>query len=141
MPDATDLLALCRVEGASWSFLAREAQRPGGLTRLLAGDASELSTDAAATLDAIGAARKSAKERRTWVIEVIDRALADGYRLTTVLDDDYPVNLRLVQNLPPFLFYLGELKADDAYSVAVVGTRQPSEDGVLRARRLSVMLA
>jgi hypothetical protein len=26
-----DLLALCRMKGAGWQFLAREAQRPGGL--------------------------------------------------------------------------------------------------------------
>jgi DNA processing protein len=27
-----------------------------------------------------------------------------GARLTTVLDSDYPANLRLIPNLPPFLF-------------------------------------
>jgi len=141
LPDVADLLALCRIKGASWAFIAREAQRPGGLARLLVGQASERSTEATTTLDAIGSAQASASERRAWVVEVIDRALADGYQLTTVLDDDYPVNLRLIQNLPPFLFYLGALEPNDAYSVAVVGTRQPSRDGILRAKSLSKMLA
>ncbi len=60
---------------------------------------------------------------------------------TAVLDDDYPLNLRTIYNLPPFLFYLGDLRADDAYSVAVVGTREPSSNGLRRARRMADGLA
>ena len=142
MPDAAvDLLSLCRVKGVTWSFIAREAQRPGGLERLMAGKASESSIEADMTLRALAEARSSADERLSWVYDLIERTTADGYRLTTGLEDDYPVNLRLVQNLPPFLFYLGELHPDDAYSVAVVGTRKPSEQGLVRAKRLSRMLA
>jgi len=58
-----------------------------------------------------------------------------------VLDQDYPVNLRVVENLPPFLFYRGELRPDDAYSVAVVGTRSPTPEGLARARRMASLLA
>ena len=50
---------------------------------------------------------------------------------------DYPSNLRLIPNLPPFLFYRGELQDDDARSVAVVGTRNASDDGIRRAARMS----
>ena len=47
-----------------------------------------------------------------------------------MLDDDFPLNLRLIHNLPPFLFYRGSLDADrDAHSVAVVGTRSATPDG------------
>ena len=53
----------------------------------------------------------------------MEEAFAAGARLTTVLDDDYPANLRLIPDLPPFLFYRGRLERDDAFSVAVVGTR------------------
>jgi len=141
--DVVDLLALCRVRDPelSWHFIAREAQRPGGLERLLAGNASERSAQAETTLGILHASAATFEDRREWAAEVIESARADGYRLTTVLDDDYPVNLRLVHNLPPFLFYLGELRPDDAYSVAVVGTRQPSEAGLLRAQKLSRRLA
>jgi DNA processing protein len=141
--DVVDLLALCRIEGPglSWPFIAREAQRPGGLNRLLAGSASETSPQAEMTLSLLQGAAATFKERHQWAAETIESARADGYQLTTVLDDDYPVNLRLIHNLPPFLFYLGELRPDDAYSVAVVGTRQPSEEGIRRARKISRMLA
>lgn len=63
-----------------------------------------------------------------------------GARLVTVLDEEYPANLRLVFNLPPFLFVRGALQRDDARSVAVVGTRNPSEAGVRRARQMARLL-
>ncbi|MBA5225004.1 DNA-processing protein DprA [Streptomyces griseoaurantiacus] len=43
----------------------------------------------------------------------------------------------MIGNLPPFLFYRGELDACDARSTAVVGTRQASEDGLRRAARMA----
>jgi DNA processing protein len=65
---------------------------------------------------------------------------AEGVRLTTVLDDDYPANLRLIYNLPPFLTYRGTLQGDDARSVAVVGTREASAEGIALTRRLATQL-
>jgi DNA processing protein len=73
--------------------------------------------------------------------EVLGRAELDGIRLTTVLDTDYPTNLRLVYNLPPFLFYRGSLDPEDSRAVAVVGTRQPGLEGIQRARSLAEELA
>jgi DNA processing protein len=55
----------------------------------------------------------------------------------TVLDDEYPANLRLIFNPPPFLFVRGELVRDDVRFVAVVGTRDASEPGLRRARQMS----
>jgi len=40
-------------------------------------------------------------------------------------------------NLPPFLFCRGELDQRDARSIAIVGTRQASEDGLRRAARMA----
>jgi DNA processing protein len=134
-----DLLALCRLKGASWHFLAREAQRPGGLDRLLQGQAAEGGPDADKTLPLIRQADLS--EHRKAAAATVELAAADGIHLTTVLDPDYPANLRFVYNLPPFLFYRGELRDDDAYSVAVVGTRQASPEGLARARKLAGRLA
>ncbi len=71
----------------------------------------------------------------------LEAAAAVGARLVTVLDDDYPANLRLIPNLPPFLFSLGQVQDEDARSVAVVGTRKPSDAGVAQAARMSQLLA
>jgi DNA processing protein len=138
--DQIDLLAMCRVPGVVWHFLAREAQRPEGMERLRAGRAAEESSDAVKSLAALAAASGNLDERQGTVEEMLEGAQADGIQLTTVLDEDYPVNLRTIYNLPPFLFYKGTLRPDDALSVAVVGTRQASADGLSRAGRMARLL-
>jgi DNA processing protein len=61
----------------------------------------------------------------------------DGVSLVTVLDDEYPTNLRLVYNRPPFLFARGEVRPEDDRALAVVGTRSASADGREQAARLA----
>lgn len=137
-----DLLALCRIKGLSWYLIAREARRPDGLKRLICGELTERSKEATEARHALASALPRLDSLRTEVAEVLQSAIADDIRLTTVVDDDYPLNLRTIFNPPPFLFYRGELRADDdALSVAVVGTRQASPDGLRRARKMAGLLA
>jgi len=138
--DQVALLAMCRVPGVSWHFVAREAQRPGGMERLRAGYATEDSGDATKSLTALASANGDLGERQRTVDAMLAAAEADGIQLTTVLDEDYPVNLRTIYNLPPFLFYRGTLRPDDALSVAVVGTRQASAEGLSRTERMVRLL-
>lgn len=130
------LLTLCTLSNMDWSFVAREAQRPGGLDRLLASQPIETTVEAKRCAQIIRSAELDLRGMRqrlaTWK--------AEGLRLVTVLDDEYPINLRRISNLPPFLFYRGELRRDDAFSVAVVGTRRPSLDGLRRARSMAKSL-
>jgi DNA processing protein len=135
--DRLTLLALCTIEGANWNVLAREAQRPGGLERLLSGSVGEDSRDGRSTASVLPDGLDSLEERRGEVTLKVAAAAKVGARLVTVLDDDYPANLRLIAKLPPFLFVRGELRRDDARSVAVVGTRRPSDEGLERARDLA----
>ncbi len=139
--DRVELLALCRVKGVSWYFIAREAQRPDGLNRLLRCEGSEAGDDARRSLSRLKDAAPAMEEHRETVHQMIKETTAQGFGLTTVLDDDYPINLRSIFNPPPFLFYSGGLRTDDAYSVAVVGTREPSPEGITRARRMAELLA
>ena len=60
-----------------------------------------------------------------------------GITLLTVLDPEYPENLRTVYDRPPLIFVAGSLRPTDARSVAVVGTRAASPEGLARARRLT----
>ncbi len=53
---------------------------------------------------------------------------AAGLRWVTVLDDAYPQRLRDIREMPPFLFYEGDLKANDL-GMSVVGSRSASEWG------------
>lgn len=64
-----------------------------------------------------------------------------GIRMLTVLDHDYPENLRSVYDRVALVFVSGSLEPWDARSVAVVGTRRPSREGLARARRIAGHLA
>jgi DNA processing protein len=133
------LLALLRVKGVDWNFIAREAQRPDGLERLLSKQATEASAEAKESLAALRAIRD-------WqpIHDEVDTMLRgadnEGVRLATVLDESYPTNLRTIFNLPPFLFYRGELLADDVRAVAVVGTRKATPKGIERAAQMARLL-
>jgi DNA processing protein len=140
--DRLRLLALCSIEGVSWQVIAREAQAPEGLAHLCAGEMMETSRDGKETQRLLIAALESLDERVERVRSEVARATDEvGARLVTVLDDDYPANLRVIPAPPPFLFYRGELRRDDARSVAVVGTRDATEEGTRRAGKLAEKLA
>jgi DNA processing protein len=135
------LLAYCAVEGVNWHAIARVARTPDGLRALGQGQSLERSTQAEDTARAIAATRSRLSEyverAKREIEQARDRA---GARLVTVLDDDYPANLRLIFNPPPFLFVQGHLERDDLRAVAVVGTREASEDGLRRARKMAAAL-
>jgi DNA processing protein len=61
---------------------------------------------------------------------------AHGYRLLSILDDDYPVRLRGVQQAPQIIFTLGSVIADDP-AVSVVGSREASAAGLAMAADLA----
>lgn len=61
----------------------------------------------------------------------------EGIAVLTVLDDEYPPNLQTVHDRPPVLFVRGQLESTDHRSVAVVGTRSPTEPGLDQARAIA----
>ena len=60
-----------------------------------------------------------------------------GIRVVTVLDPDYPDNLRAVHDRPPLIFIAGQMIVADSRSVAVIGSRRASDEGVGAARALA----
>lgn len=133
------LLTLCAIPKLNWNLVAREAQEPGGLPRLLKGEAGEDTERARAAAGLIREALAEPAEVEDRVESEL-RTVGDDVRITTVLDDNYPANLRVIFNLPPFLLYRGVLSARDARSVAVVGTRKATDEGLSRAREIAAGL-
>jgi DNA processing protein len=71
-------------------------------------------------------------------IRDVEAWFALGLDVRTVLEPDYPANLRSIFDRPPLLFVLGQwIEEQDSRSVAVVGTRRATAQGLTRARRLS----
>jgi DNA processing protein len=139
------LLGLCaiRVDGTSvdWSLVARQAQFEEGLDALWSGRIFETSAAAKRSVQVLRRGVREPAPLAERVEAETEAAAQAGARLVTVLDEDYPANLRLIPNLPPFLFYRGDLAAHDTWSVAVVGTRNASRLGIEQAARLSQLLA
>jgi len=67
----------------------------------------------------------------------LDRWSAAGMQLVTVLEPEYPPNLRAVHDRPPMVFVAGRLTPLDAHAVAVVGARKATPDGTTKARLIS----
>lgn len=65
----------------------------------------------------------------------MERWRAQGMRLVTMFDHDYPGNLRAVHDRPPVIFVAGRIDPGDGRSLAVVGARQasPGKLGIARA--------
>jgi DNA processing protein len=62
---------------------------------------------------------------------------AHGISLVSVLDLDYPENLKGVHDRPPLLFVAGQLKPADARSIAVIGSRRASDRGLATAHSVA----
>jgi DNA processing protein len=139
------LLELCAIrvgeESVDWSLIARLAQHPGGLDDLHQAAITEKSAAAARSRPVLREGLRDLPALADRVSAEVEAASGAGARLVTVLDRGYPTNLRLIPNLPPFLFCRGELSDDDARSVAVVGARDASDAGIRRAASMSRQLA
>jgi len=123
--ETTAIVALLRAGGRSWASYVVAARSAGGAHAGLA----QAVLDQELGLLAYGAINEAAAEVAGWQ--------ARGYRLVSMLDADYPDNLRSIENRPPLLFIAGELSASDSQSASVVGTRAPTDAG----RRIAAAVA
>jgi DNA processing protein len=132
------LIALARRRGRAWHQLAELVEARGSALAVLrepdpddTATATLFPADAEPEPDAVDLSA-IAEEVRQWG--------AEGISIATVLDDAYPANLRTIHNRPPFIFVRGSLTPDDERSVAVVGTRRASHEGLGRARDVAAGL-
>ncbi len=61
----------------------------------------------------------------------------EGIHFSTLLDQDYPAQLLSIHQRPPFVTWAGTLSSSDWEGVAIVGTRNPSQEGARAADSLS----
>jgi DNA processing protein len=139
IPERAALLALVSATPDEWYRTAVLAEDAGSALRVIRRDWTGLEpfdvSQAQALVDRIHEDDLHRHE------ETIERYEARGIRVVTVLDEDYPTNLRQIYNRPPFLFIRGDLRDQDNHAVAVVGTRRASETGLEQARRFAAELA
>ena len=105
----------------------------------------ELEGPAAVLAAALGAGSSLLPEDPTPLVAAAEREIegwaARGLRLVTVLDSDYPENLRLVHDRPTALLVAGDATLlREHRAIAVVGSRRPSPEGRARAAAIASAL-
>lgn len=64
-----------------------------------------------------------------------------GARIVTIWDDEYPQLLKKIYDPPIILYVKGKFAEQDQYSVAVVGTRDPTNYGKVQAESITADLS
>ena len=86
-------------------------------------------------------------ERLVAVREKVDLSLiweqiqSKGIQVITWQDEVYPQRLKEIEQPPPVLYLRGELSTDDAWAVAIVGTRRVSPYGRQVTEEIASFLA
>src|SRR5487761_1533208 len=121
------LVALLRAQpdGLSWPEIAAELLEVGSAVEVW-----DRHAPAPALIDLPGQVtlESAAGDVQSWA--------AQGYRLISILDEDYPVRLRGIHQAPPVIFTLGTVLADDP-AVSVVGSREASAQGLAMAAQVA----
>lgn len=127
------LVALLRRPGTRWLEMTDEVEAAGSAIAVLE------QVESAPEQGSLFAADRPKGELSS--LNEIQRELdswhGEGIGIVTVLDSAYPEQLLTIHQRPPFLTYRGRLDPGDASGIAIVGTRQPSEEGRRRAWTLA----
>lgn len=131
-------MALTKVSGVGGVTARKLVERFGSISRAFDAEDFELAAVPRVTPDVISAMREVDLDVIESEIEALDD---EGIRVLTWDDDDYPENLRSAPDAPFLLYVAGKVKPEDARAVAVVGSREASEQGIECAQTTAHRLA
>jgi DNA processing protein len=135
MREQAAVLALVRAGQGEWYQTADMISRAGSALRLLGDEPVIMSAERREHARELASRISLADVSQAQAL--IERVTSRGVRLITVLDDDYPENLKLIFNRPPFIWVRGRLESRNLRAIAVVGTRQATPEGHALAARLA----
>jgi DNA processing protein len=117
-------LLRARPAGATWPEITAEVLERGSAMELW-NQQGQADLFSSGPDDLVAAAQR---DIRAWT--------ADGTRMLTILDADYPERLRGIHQAPPVLFVRGHLRQTDR-AVSIVGSRAASEAGLKDAAAIA----
>jgi len=71
----------------------------------------------------------------------VERMRELGWKVLLDSDGDYPPALRMISSRPTQIYYFGEIRENDSAAIAIVGTRDATEEGRAFAHRLGADLS
>jgi len=73
--------------------------------------------------------------------EIYNRLIKDDISIIKFVDENYPTNLKKIDNPPILLFKKGNLNISKTNCIAIAGTRDPSHYGRIMSRKIAYDLA
>ncbi len=131
-------LALSAVSGIGGATAKRIMERFGSIEAALEAPAEELCQIPRITPGLVQQLKRLSLDA---LEEELSTLADEGIEVFTWDDEGYPANLRQIDSPPPVLFAKGQLVPADAQAIAIVGTRQPSGEGIETAQSLARELA
>jgi DNA processing protein len=144
LEELTNLNLLLSIEGIGPGKIKNLLNKFGSTGNILtAGEKELIETD---RINKLLASRITTKIKNKGKIEEatkweLDRINDLNIKITSLWDADYPELLKNIYDPPLLLYYKGEISESDKYSVAIVGTRKPTEYGRIQAHRITSELA
>ncbi len=140
----TELFLLLSIEGIGPGKIRNLLAKFKNTKNILSSDYQSLLSVEGISTNLAKRIHKASKERaeaEQFTEKELQKLEKFGGKIITIWDEEYPSLLKKIYD-PPILFYLlGELNESDQYSVAIVGTRQPTNYGKVQAEKISMDLA
>lgn len=73
--------------------------------------------------------------------DILEFCNKNNIKIINLLNNNYPINLKHIQNPPTILYYLGELLPQDECSISVVGSRNFTQYGRIATEKIVTDLA
>ena len=142
MLSAFDMLALSRIPGVGSNRLRSLVSRFGDVPstgEITARDLAGVEGFSKKLASQVAAFLKSARfdDGKRYAEIQLSKLNKIGGQILTFRDTRYPEHLKKIYDPPPYLFIRGEPVAQDQFSLAIVGTRSPSEYGMMMAEQFS----
>ena len=140
----TDLFLLLSVEGIGPGKIRNLLKKFRSTKNIVKADYQSLVSVEGISTNLARRIRRTSNDRKK-IEEFTEKELGRleklGGQIVTVWDKEYPQILKKIYD-PPLLFYLlGNLVEGDQYSIAMVGTRAPTNYGKIQAERIAGDLA
>ncbi len=131
------LIALLRIGRRPWAAYADLVEQHGSALAVLREELAQQEDGQGSLLERRGTAGEGEAELIDQAAGDIKRWAEERIQVLSVLHPDYPENLRAVHDRPPLIFLQGDLTPGDARSIAVVGARKATREGLVRARAIA----
>jgi len=131
-------IALSLIDGIGPKRICELMNRFGSAEAILKADKKQLSEIPSVSVKLAERIRNCDTDDASDMVAKIKKANWGFFLLD---DPDYPDSLKNIADPPPYLFYEGALKKSDQLAIAIVGSRQASESGLIFANNLGSALA